>query len=662
MGSIRCRASASILAASLALAAFVFSGAARAQDAAPPPLSAYGALPSLELVALSPSGQRLAFITVIGEQRALVVTDLAADATLGRIGIGEAKVRDLDWIGEDRILITSSIMTSLPAIGIIRRELTGGQIYDVTRQRVVQMLRPTQELLPVLLGPVDIITADDAPTAFVRAHSFSRPAARDLYRVDPETGRARRAEAMNIDVDGYVLDPSGQSVARSAYDERSKVWSLHLRRGRTFEETWRTTAPLDLPALFGLGLSGDSVIVGADRPDFHREDREDAAFFDVNLATGTWRPVRFEFDPTSLFFHPVSGRLIGAWRMEEAGRRYSFADADAGDLWHTILAALPNTSPSLVSLGHDLKSAVVFTSGSNDPGTYRLVDLADRTLETVGSAYGAIPASAVAPITPISYEAADGLEIHGYLTTPPGREARSLPLVVLAHGGPASRDVNEFDWWAQALASRGYAVLQANFRGSSGYGQAFLEAGYGEWGRKMQTDLSDGVRHLTDQGIVDPARVCIVGASYGGYAALAGPTLDRGVYRCAVAVAGVSELRRMVAYEAERGEGRDNEAVRYWNRFMGGDGPRDRSLDARSPARLAAEADAPILLIHGRDDTVVPIEQSRLMDSALRRAGKPVELVELGGEDHWLSRTETRMRMLTETVRFLETHNPAQDP
>jgi dipeptidyl aminopeptidase/acylaminoacyl peptidase len=277
---------------------------------------------------------------------------------------------------------------------------------------------------------------------------------------------------------------------------------------------------------------------------------------------------------------------------------------------------------------------------------------------TVGEAYTAIPADQVAPVALLTYRAADGLEIHAYLTTPRGRPVRDLPLVVLAHGGPASRDESGFDWWAQALASRGYAVLQANFRGSTGYGEAFMEAGYGEWGGKMQTDLSDGVRHLVEQGVADPRRVCIVGASYGGYAALAGPTLDPGVYRCAVSVAGVSDLRRMIAYAAVRGERRDNEAVRYWSRFMGGEGPGDRSLDARSPARLAQRADAPILLIHGRDDTVVPMEQSRAMADALKDAGKPYQLVELAGEDHWLSRAETRQRMLREAIGFLETHNP----
>ena len=338
---------------------------------------------------------------------------------------------------------------------------------------------------------------------------------------------------------------------------------------------------------------------------------------------------------------------------------HAFSDAAAGRLWALAAAALPDAAPSLISWSNDFKHAIFFTSGSGDSGTYYLLNVEAGELNGIGSAYPEIAADQVAPIRPITYAAADGLEIPGYLTTPPGIEdPKNLPLVVLAHGGPASRDYLGFDWWAQALASRGFAVLQPNFRGSEGYGEDFTEAGYGEWGRKMQTDLSDGVRWLASEGVIDPARVCIVGASYGGYAAMAGPTLDVGVYRCAVSVNGVSDLRRMVEAEAKGREHRDNEVVRYWNRFMGAERLGDRSLDERSPARLAARADAPMLLIHGRDDTVVPIEQSRVMAQALRRAGKPVEMVELDGEDHWLSRSETRQRMLGETLRFLEAHNP----
>ena len=249
------------------------------------------------------------------------------------------------------------------------------------------------------------------------------------------------------------------------------------------------------------------------------------------------------------------------------------------------------------------------------------------------------------------------LQIPAYLTLPKGRELKNLPLIVLPHGGPAARDTADFDWWGQALADQGYAVLQPNYRGSD-LSQRFLEAGFGEWGRKMQTDLSDGVRYLAKEGIADPGRVCIVGGSYGGYAALAGVTLDPGVYRCAVSVAGLADLKRMLEWINVKNWSNQSLEQRYWDRYMGVSGPSDPALARISPIDHVEASNAPVLLIHGRDDTVVPFEQSEVMFKALRHAQKPVELVVLNHEDHWLSRSETRLQMLKSTVAFLHAHNP----
>jgi dipeptidyl aminopeptidase/acylaminoacyl peptidase len=196
-------------------------------------------------------------------------------------------------------------------------------------------------------------------------------------------------------------------------------------------------------------------------------------------------------------------------------------------------------------------------------------------------------------------------------------------------------------------------VLQPNFRGSTGYGPAFRRAGYGQWGRKMQSDVSDGLTALAAQGIVDPKRACIMGASYGGYAALAGVTLQKGLYRCAVAVAGVSDVAKMASTDIQE-SGYDDTLKRALKEELG----ERKDLRPISPVNFAAQADAPILLIHGKDDTVVPYGQSTAMAGALREAGKPVEMVTLPGEDHWLSRSETRLAMLEAAVRFITANNP----
>ena len=626
---------------------------------APAPLEAYGATPAIELVELSPSGELMARITVRGETRSLAVTRIATREDLFVGDISVIKVRDLRWIGESRVLVVTSQTRNIASLGVPRLELFFGQVLDLETRRVVQVLDRTTDVLPVLYGPAFVRNTSEGDTLFVRGVSTVNDQA-NLHRVDPRTGRGRSVAYMDSTTDDYVLDGEGEIIALSRYDERTGRWALRLPQGSGHREVWTVDAPVDVPALLGMGRTPRTIVISADRPDLAPTGSAEAGeVYEVNVDTGEWTRLPFNDHPGFLVHHPRTRLLIGGGRNEVDGVRYEFLDPQASRRWQSVERAFRDKAPQLVSWNDALSQVVVFTD-TGEAGQYHLVDFDRRTADIVADAYPAIAPEQVGAVRSIHYAAADGLDIPGYLTLPPGvTDPSGLPLVVLAHGGPAGRDVAGFDWWAQALASRGYAVLQANFRGSTGYGRAFLEAGYGEWGRKMQTDLSDGVRWLAAEGIVDPARVCIVGASYGGYAAMAGLTLDSEVYRCGVAVAGVSDLRRMVNWEAEQSRHKNNQTVRYWNRFMGAARLNDRALDALSPAFLAASVESPLLLIHGRDDTVVPIEQSRVMADALRRAGKPVEFIELPGEDHWLSRSATRRQMLAETVRFLEANNPA---
>jgi dipeptidyl aminopeptidase/acylaminoacyl peptidase len=260
----------------------------------------------------------------------------------------------------------------------------------------------------------------------------------------------------------------------------------------------------------------------------------------------------------------------------------------------------------------------------------------------------------------LTYPARDGVRIPAYLTLPSG-EAHNLPLILLVHGGPGARDTMKFDWWAAFLAARGYAVLQPNFRGSSGYGGAWERAGLGEWGGVMQTDVEDGIAPLARAGIVDPTRVCIVGGSYGGYAALAGATLTPDRYRCAVSVAGISDLVEFVRLR-ELQAGSASMQADYWRRSIGDRRDQGAHMRAISPANLADRVQIPILLIHGTDDTVVPINQSRVMRDRLQAAGKTVRYVELQGDDHWLSHAPTRVQMLRELDAFLAVNLPIHPP
>jgi dipeptidyl aminopeptidase/acylaminoacyl peptidase len=271
-------------------------------------------------------------------------------------------------------------------------------------------------------------------------------------------------------------------------------------------------------------------------------------------------------------------------------------------------------------------------------------------MQRIAYADTALKMTKMAPVTTIKYKARDDLEISAVLTLPAGREAKNLPLIVLPHGGPAGRDVEEWDWWVQFLGWRGYAVVQPNFRGSTGFGTAFQNKGEGEWGLKMQDDLNDVVIHLAKQGIADPKRVCIAGASYGGYAALRAAQRDGALYKCAISYAGVADIAAMSRYDQRTIVGNSSRA--YWKESA----PNSASV---SPIKNAATFSIPVLIMHGKNDLRVPVSQSREMAEKLKAAGKIYRYIEQPLGDHHFSREADRLQFLKEMDAFLQQYNPA---
>jgi dipeptidyl aminopeptidase/acylaminoacyl peptidase len=242
------------------------------------------------------------------------------------------------------------------------------------------------------------------------------------------------------------------------------------------------------------------------------------------------------------------------------------------------------------------------------------------------------------------------LEIEAVMTMPKGRAAKDLPLIVMPHGGPWAHDSLRYDYWVQFLANRGYMVLQPNFRGSTGYGGAFERKGHGQMGFAMQDDISDGVQWAIDQGLADANKVCIVGASYGGYAAMWGIIKDPDQYRCAISIAGVSAIRREV---------NDFGNAIYAKTFKSEWQKMTPDFKAVSPLYAVDRIKTPLMLIHGKKDVTVDHVQSVKMDKAMRKAGKSVEFVSLPLADHFLTRQPDRLLLLQSMEAFLHKHNPA---
>jgi dienelactone hydrolase len=347
-----------------------------------------------------------------------------------------------------------------------------------------------------------------------------------------------------------------------------------------------------------------------------------------------------------------SGTRVTGVRFADDRMRTHYFDPAMQKIQNQLEAALPGQSIRILSQDASGAAYAVQADGPRNPPVLAIFRPATRQLSITLDAYPLLQSADLGEMKPYPYKSRDGLDIHAYLTLPPGRDPHKLPTVILAHGGPESRDLLHFDWMAQFLASRGYAVLQPNFRGSSGYGARFVRAGDGEWANKVQFDVQDGVKKLIDDGIADAKRICIVGASYGGYMALAGATFSPDLYACAVSYAGISDIPRIL-YTGTRFK---SEAITVWEKRIGASRTDTDKLYPQSPAKHADAVKIPILLIHSTKDVTVPIEQSEIEEAALKRFGKPVEFVKLDGDDHYLSFSGTRIRMLTEVEKFLGAH------
>ncbi len=278
--------------------------------------------------------------------------------------------------------------------------------------------------------------------------------------------------------------------------------------------------------------------------------------------------------------------------------------------------------------------------------TYYLYNANEKKLTRFGITYPEIPLASVVEKRPVHYAARDGVVIPAYLSLPHSSEAKRWPTIIFPHGGPYVRDTDGFDYWTQLFVSRGYAVLQPNFRGSTGYGSAYLRAGYEQWGEKMQDDVIDGLDWMIAQGISDPARVCIVGGSYGGYVALVAAYKTPKKFRCAVDFAGVADLNAMITnlYRYQFGA-----LTRV--RIQRGD-----ALAANSPIEHVSDIGIPLLIVHGDQDRVVFIEQSDNLVAALEAAGKSYRYIRQPDGDHYLSRASQRLAFFDSMDTFLRAH------
>ncbi|MBQ6909787.1 MAG: S9 family peptidase, partial [Synergistaceae bacterium] len=331
---------------------------------------------------------------------------------------------------------------------------------------------------------------------------------------------------------------------------------------------------------------------------------------------------------------------------------YYFFDDNRAELQRELEKFFPEHEVAVTDMDDAERIVILRNYSDKTRGAYYLYDRRDNSINKLAELSPWLKEEQMAAMQPITFKSRDSEDIHGYLTLPVGVEAKNLPLVIIPHGGPSARDVWGFDSEAQFIANRGAAVLQVNFRGSTGYGKAFQQAGFKQWGRRMQDDLTDGVKWAIARGIADAKRVAIYGGSYGGYAALAGAAFTPDLYACAVSYVGPSNIFTLL-----------ESIPAYWKPMLEmeyeeiGDPVKDKELlEAVSPVFHAENIKIPLLVAQGANDPRVNKAESDQIVEAVRKAGKEVVYIVKDNEGHGFQNEENRFDFYRALEEFLSKH------
>lgn len=615
--------------------------------AAPVPLEHFARLPMFKGVSLSPDGARVAALANRGEDTLLVTRDVDSGELRALMKTDNLKFRFrwASWVGNERLLVSVIYPGRRGFTGTVESRLFS---VNVTDGEVKSMARsgPPQQVQDQVIDWM----RDDGRHVLLQLPLPEAPWPA-VFKLDVATGAYAIVHGPQKGVDAWITDAQHR-VRAAVRHEKDKPSELIVRdpQGGPWRVLW-TFKNDETEEIEPLGFGADPQELWIRAP---HEGR--GAIFSVRLdEPGTPRTLRLAHPR-----HDVEGSLIRSPLTHEiVGVRGSGTDDARSELWdedwralaQAVDRSLPGRDNQLLQISRDGRRYLLHASGARQPGEYYVGDRDDGQLMLLARTYPDLKPDQLVGKKVVSIQARDGLALTAYLTrTRTGGQAPG-PMVLLPHGGPYARDDASFGPWTELLANRGYSVLQVNFRGSTGYGAEFQKAGLQQWGQEMQEDLEDAVQWAVTQGVADPRRICIVGASYGGYAALMGVVKTPRLYRCAVSFAGVFDLTNLALHLEDFIGGKEGA------RRVLGDWWKDRErLRATSPALHAQRIEVPVLLVHGTEDRRVPVQQSRDMAKALASAGRSYRYVEQEGGDHHFSRQAHHTEFLRELESFLQAH------
>lgn len=642
---------------SVALWLGVASSAASQTDTA----ALYGARESIADISMSPDGTQLAFIQPAKDRGSVLFVGSAEGGVPKAIFQSDGKPWNLagcNWASNVRLVCTLYGVSD-PGLGfpvsfsrLVAVGTDGSNVKQLGQNSLKGAYGLHQYDGQIIAWPL----ADNGQVVMTREYRQEEQTNTRLSNVEEGLGvdmvdtaslRVRRIESPRIDASRYLADETGavRIVGVPATDGQGMLRDLMIYSYR--KPGSRDWKPLSRVTSDGDAFMPVAVEAKSNRAYGYKDKDGRSAVYAVTLGETAVEELLFahdQVDVSEVLRIGRTGRVIGVSYSTDKPE-FKLFDPEYASLATRLQKALPGLPLiRFVDASRDESRLLLFAGSDTDPGRYYTYDKARRTLNEVALARPELEGRTQAEVKPVHYAAGDGTMIPAYLTLPPGREAKKLPAIVIPHGGPSSRDEWGFDWMAQYYAAQGYAVIQPNFRGSAGYGDDwYVENGFKSW-KIAVGDVNDAARWMVKEGIADPAKLAVVGWSYGGYAALQSGVLDPDLFKATVAIAPVTDLKGMVS-----------RAGNFTNAKIVGDfigtGPH---LVEGSPAQQAAKMKAPVLLFSGDQDLNVDISQSKLMEKALKAAGKPVEFVTYAGLDHQIYDSTARADMLRRSDAFLK--------
>ncbi|WP_055025982.1 S9 family peptidase [Shewanella sp. P1-14-1] len=618
------------------------------------PVEAFASIPDVSHVRLSPNGKHIASLLL--DDTAEVPHKIVAlfNTETGQFHIPmkndheKFMITNLTWASDEILLITALMPSKRFGKNaneslLIKYNLTTGEAGSVLTKKALKRF----DSIPQYQGDVIDLLPKDPEHILLSVSGFSKRVSEPtVIKVNLYNGSFTTEQYYREHVIDWMTDQQHR-VRIATYQDRDtteyRIYEQSEANG-DLRLLWKSEAYSEETVIpLGFDVNPNTLYVKAYHEGFY-------AVFKVDLTDPKLtKELVYKQDNTdvhaTLIHSKVTRQAIGIATGDD--NEYHFWDKNYKKLVNRLKAALPDTQNYLTQFSNNERRYMVYATSPTQPGLFLYGDRDANRLEVIAAKYSQLTPALLVEPQQISYEAKDGLEIPAYLTLPKGIEAKKLPTIIFPHGGPHSYVSDSFDYWTQFFANRGYAVLQMNFRGSTGLGYEFKKAGMQGWGKAMQGDVDQGTRYLINQGIADPDKICIVGGSYGGYAAMMGAAMNPGLYQCVISFAGVADVEDLVKLS------RFYTTHELTKKTLGDDYD---ELYEYSPIRHADKINVPILLIHGDNDKVVQVSQSRDMYRKLDALDKPVEYVEIENGNHYLSNNQHRLMTFKAIEKFLATN------